>query len=285
MADKQMVRFTAVMVILLLSQVVYGGGVTTMVECVSAVSTEVNVPPVVEISPDVSSGKAPLRVRFDGNAWDGDGEVTSVEWDFEGDGLFEVIKSIPKELKGSQRMQALKQELQREYTFVKPGIFHVLAKVTDDKGSSSVESVTIQVYSDMPYLDVVPCNSGFEYMARAGYEAFFDAVSEKGVQFRMGDAWINYRVGNQLFGEVSKAKGVPGGNVMFIFMLDNLGFCLLITFFDSAGNPICGSVAFSNGDRYIWKFKDKVYYVLIDGEWVAMPSDWKPGDPLPPETC
>ncbi len=213
MVDKKMVRFTAVMLILLASQVVYGGGVTTMVECV-AVSTEANVPPVVEISPDVSGGMAPLRVRFDGNAWDQDGEITSLEWDFEGDGLFEVVKTIPKELKGSQRMQAVKGELLREYTFVKPGIFHVLAKVTDDRGSSSVGSVTIQVYSDMPYLDVVPCNSGFEYMARAGYEAFFDTVNEKGVQFRMGNARITYRLGNQLFGEVVKTKGIPAGNVI-----------------------------------------------------------------------
>ncbi len=97
---------------------------------------------------------------------------------------------------------------------MKPGIFHVLAKVTDDRGSSSVGSVTIQVYSDVPYLDVVPCNSGFEYMARVGYEAFFDTVNEKGVQFRMGDAWINYRLGNQTFGEVTEAKGVPEGNVI-----------------------------------------------------------------------
>ncbi len=213
MVDMNKMRWLAVMGILLLSQVVYEGN-TTRVAGSEPVSVQGNVPPGIEVIPDVSSGKAPLRVRFDGNAWDEDGEVTSLEWDFEGDGLFEVVRTIPKELKGNQRMQAVKQELLREYTFVKPGIFHVLAKVTDDKGSSSVESVTIQVYSDMPYLDVIPCNSGFEYMAKAGYEVFFDAVSEKGVQFRIGDAWITYRLGNQLFSEVIEAKGVPEGNVI-----------------------------------------------------------------------
>ncbi len=205
-------KVLAVMGVLLLSQVLYEGN-TTRVAGSEPVSVQANVPPELEVIPDVSGGKAPLRVRFEGNARDEDGDIAKVEWDFEGDGVFERANSV-KGLKGQEKTSALRDALRGEKTFLKPGIFHILVKVTDDKDSSSVQSVTIQVYSDTPYLDVVPCNSGFEYMAKAGYEAFFDAVNGKGVQFRIGDAWITYKLGNQLFGEVSKAKGVPAGNVI-----------------------------------------------------------------------
>ncbi|MBU7021903.1 MAG: hypothetical protein HXS41_12655, partial [Theionarchaea archaeon] len=33
-----------------------------------------NMPPVVEVVPDVSSGKAPLHVKFEGDVYDEDGE-------------------------------------------------------------------------------------------------------------------------------------------------------------------------------------------------------------------
>jgi PKD repeat protein len=65
----------------------------------NAVAASMNVPPVVEVLPDVSSGKAPLTVHFEGDALDEDGEIRFVEWDFTGDGVFEIQKSIAKELK------------------------------------------------------------------------------------------------------------------------------------------------------------------------------------------
>lgn len=32
---------------------------------------------------------------------------------------------------------------------------------------------------------------------------------------------------------------------------------------------------------YRWRLKNGIYYVFIDGNWVQMPDDWKPGEPLP----
>ncbi|MBU7028173.1 MAG: RHS repeat protein [Theionarchaea archaeon] len=67
-------------------------------------------------------------------------------------------------------------------------------------------------------------------------------------------------------------------------MTDSLDLVLMVTFLNAKGEKICGSVAFSNGDRYSWKLVDGVYYVLIDGEWVPVDDpDWKPGDELPSE--
>jgi RHS repeat-associated protein len=177
---------------------------------------QINIPPVVEVLPDVSSGKAPLTVTFFGEAWDEDGEVSSLEWDFEGDGTFEVARSF-EGLEGSLKEAALRNELQKEYTFSRTGIFHTLLRVTDDRSESSVSSVTIQVFSDVPWLDIVPCSSTeFAYMARASYEVFFTSEIESGsIQFQVRDAWISYRLENQNFGKMNEVKGVPAGNAIW----------------------------------------------------------------------
>ena len=168
--------------------------------CSVTASGDNNVPPVVEVVPAVSSGRVPLTVSFSGEAYDEDGEIFSLEWDFEGDGVFEVVQDV-QGLKGSLKVAAVKNVLLKEYTYTKPGIFHALLRVTDDKGESAVSSVTIQAYSDVPRLDVVPCNKKeFEYMAQAGYEAFFTGIGEN-VQFQIGDAdgkLITVKIDNQL---------------------------------------------------------------------------------------
>jgi len=170
-------------------------------------------PPVVEILPDVSRGKAPLVVHFDGDLYDEDGEVLSLEWDFEGDGVFEFSKNV-KNIERPQRLQALRLGLQREHIYRNPGIYHAVARVTDDKGESTVSSVTIQVHSDRPYLDITPCDTEFDYMAQAGYEAFFKSgiTDSESIRFQMGNYWISYQWENQLFGEVNRVKGVPESN-------------------------------------------------------------------------
>ncbi|MBU7038884.1 MAG: PKD domain-containing protein, partial [Theionarchaea archaeon] len=111
-----------------------------------------NIPPVVEIVPDVSSGKAPLRVQFDGDVYDEDGELTSLEWDFEGDGVFEMVKSLST-IERPQKLEVAREELQKEYVYETPGIYHAVVRVTDDKKESTTATVTIQVHSDTPWLD------------------------------------------------------------------------------------------------------------------------------------
>jgi RHS repeat-associated protein len=201
----------------------WNGSVLSFDEDISDFATDdtsgeprINIPPVVEVLPDVSSGKAPLTVTFFGEAWDEDGEVSILEWDFEGDGTFEVAKSF-EGLEGSLKEAAVRNELQKEYTFSRTGIFHTLLRVTDDKSESSVSSVTIQVFSDVPWLDIVPCSSTeFAYMARASYEVFFTSEIESGsIQFQVRDAWISYQLQDQNFGKMNEVKGVPSGNAIW----------------------------------------------------------------------
>jgi hypothetical protein len=95
----------------------------------SLTSATRNVPPVVEVVPDVSSGKAPLRVQFEGDVYDEDGEITSLEWDFEGDGAFEVTSNL-KSIERPQKLQAAREGLRKEYVYEKPGIYHAVVRVT-----------------------------------------------------------------------------------------------------------------------------------------------------------
>jgi YD repeat-containing protein len=186
----------------------------------NAVAASMNVPPVVEVLPDISSGKAPLTVHFEGDAVDEDGDILFVEWDFTGDGVFEIQKSIAKELKKDERRALIKNEMKKEYTFTKAGVYHVLVRATDDKEESSVSSVTVQVYSEVPWLDVVPCNKDeFTYMAKAGYEAFFkDTITEKEtIRFQVKDAWISYQFKEQAFSKISNVQGIPEGNAMWYY--------------------------------------------------------------------
>ena len=49
-----------------------------------------------------------------------------------------------------------------------------------------------------------------------------------------------------------------------------------------------GYVIYLDKGEYQFKYTydingKRVYYVLIDGEWVKMPEDWAPGKPLSPE--
>ena len=76
-----------------------------------------------------------------------------------------------------------------------------------------------------------------------------------------------------------KVRGIE----VSIQVFDNFLFSHTITYLNGKGEPICGSTAFSNGDRYTWKLVDGVYYVLIKGEWVLIDDqEWRPGKPLPP---
>ncbi|MBU7029149.1 MAG: PKD domain-containing protein, partial [Theionarchaea archaeon] len=206
------VKAFSLVVVLILSHIIYTGYPGQIVTGVPAAESE-NLPPLVEIVPDVSSGKAPLIVHFDGDVSD-DGEILLLEWDFEGDGTFEVTRNIPRELKGDERLLTIRNELKKEFTYTKAGIYHVLLRVTDDKEESCVSSVTIQVYSDVPWLDIVPCSNEFAYMARAGYEVFFanGITGKESVRFQVRDTWISYTMRNQIFEEVNRAKGVPSGN-------------------------------------------------------------------------
>jgi len=113
-------RALTMVVVLFLSQIIYIGH-TEFLASEQTVSHTANIPPVIEVIPDISRGKAPLVVHFDGDLYDEDGEVLSLEWDFEGDGVFEFSKDV-EDIERPQRLQALQLGLQKEHIYSNPGI-------------------------------------------------------------------------------------------------------------------------------------------------------------------
>jgi len=75
-------------------------------------------------------GEAPLTVNFDGSSsWDNDGTITSYDWDFDGDGSYELANSGAKP--GTRDFDG--------------GNHTVGLRVTDDDGASSEATVSINV--------------------------------------------------------------------------------------------------------------------------------------------
>ena len=74
-----------------------------------------------------------------------------------------------------------------------------------------------------------------------------------------------------------------GGFSLSTKVFDTFSQSVTVTYLNGKGEPVCGSTTFSNGDCYVWKLVDGVYYVLINGEWVSITDpEWGPGKPLPP---
>ncbi len=95
------------------------------------VTEHVNEPPLAVLVADVTNGINPLVVNFDASASsDIDGTIVRYEWDFDGDGTYDLDSSLtPSAL----------------FTFDIPGDYMVTVRVTDDGGltDTDVEAITV----------------------------------------------------------------------------------------------------------------------------------------------
>jgi len=105
------------------------GGETSVDEAtitVNAPAVSTNEPPVASVKSDVASGDAPLLVNFDANdSYDPDGYIVQYSWNF-GDGE-----------KAAGRMV--------DHTFQAPGVYQVIASVTDNEGALAEKEIAITV--------------------------------------------------------------------------------------------------------------------------------------------
>ena len=77
-----------------------------------------------------------------------------------------------------------------------------------------------------------------------------------------------------------------GADTIPIYADDGKTLIAVITIIETMGGTGYerGYVILLNGPdpeddiEYEYKRQGGIYYVLIDGEWVAMPPNWKPGD-------
>ena len=91
--------------------------------------TSANQPPVAVATATPTTGPAPLTVTFDGSGSnDPDGDTLSYAWDLDGDGAFDDSTAA-----------------QPTYTYTATGTYTATLRVTDSRGASDTDSVTITV--------------------------------------------------------------------------------------------------------------------------------------------
>jgi PKD repeat protein len=90
------------------------------------------LPPDAVMIYSIPTGPAPLTVIFSlvGDHADPDGALSNVEWDFDGDGVFDTSGMFPWE---------------HSYTYETPGEYHPVLRVTDDDGATATAELTVTV--------------------------------------------------------------------------------------------------------------------------------------------
>jgi PKD repeat protein len=86
--------------------------------------------PVANIVADINHGPAPLDVTLDASDSTDDGTIDKYEWDFEGDGVFELDSGTTSSV---------------NYTYTSDGFYHPAVRVTDNDGGqdAAVTNVTV----------------------------------------------------------------------------------------------------------------------------------------------
>jgi hypothetical protein len=100
----------------------YGGDSVLVKSCFLEFDFGDNLAPASQLTAPTSEGEAPFDIQFEVLASDADGSIAKIEWDTDGDGKLDVNT----ELISTKRI-----------TFSEPGIYRVLARVTDDKDGFS----------------------------------------------------------------------------------------------------------------------------------------------------
>ena len=99
--------------------------------------------PSLTLQASVSEGFAPLNVNFVATANDNDGSVMSYEWDFDGDGVYELTGSAHE-----------------SYTYTKIGVFSPHVRVIDNDGKQVTMSAHLKVRMQIDFSHNAVINPG-----------------------------------------------------------------------------------------------------------------------------
>ncbi len=107
------------------------GGLSNVAKIAITVAEQGNLPPLAHIEANPAGGDAPIIVTFisDGSE-DPDGEIVKYEWDFDGDGIFDLdTELMPYGL----------------YEFEVAGVYESAVRVTDDGGLTDIATIEITI--------------------------------------------------------------------------------------------------------------------------------------------
>ncbi|MCC7478043.1 PKD domain-containing protein [bacterium] len=123
------------------------GQIDTASVNISVDAPEGNKAPLAALVSDENSGTAPLKVNFDASgSQDSDGQILVHEWDFDGDGVFDLNSGTIATTSN---------------TYAVPSSYNAQVRVTDDDGGSSVASVALSVLApsgNVPPVAALSCD-------------------------------------------------------------------------------------------------------------------------------
>ena len=105
------------------------GSIATASEEVVVTSAGENMLPMADMYVDPTEGEAPLQVYFTSLSEDPDGEIVKYEWDFEGDGAWDLTEFVGG----------------AEFVYESAGVYHPAHRVTDNRGGTDTVSATVTV--------------------------------------------------------------------------------------------------------------------------------------------
>lgn len=100
-----------------------------------------NLLPTVDLQSDLTSGYAPFVVNFSVSSDDTDGTIESIDYDFDGDGTFDLLYGNTNE----------------EHTFDFPATYNVIVRVVDNDGGFAQDSISVVAshQNELPTCDLL----------------------------------------------------------------------------------------------------------------------------------
>lgn len=124
------------------------------------VNPPANDPPVAQLSANPTFGTAPLNVNFDAStSYDNDGSIVNYEWDYDGDGIYDNST-------GANPYSST--------TYTIADVYNATVRVTDDRGDSDTDFVTITVNAPSNYPPVADISANPSF-GTAPLDVNFDA--------------------------------------------------------------------------------------------------------------
>ena len=164
----------------------------------SVLISDVNHAPTVSITTSQIQGSSPLEIQFTAVAWDPDGTIASYEWNF-GDGESGSGEAI-------------------SHTFFGSGLYNVTLIVTDNKGTVSTASTTVDVTNAPPQVTITTS----KLQGGAPHTVTFSATASDSDGEITGYEW-NFGDGKTATGEtVTHTFDSPGTYQVDLKVTDNL---------------------------------------------------------------
>ena len=228
-----------------------------------------NSPPTAIISSDPTSGTAPATIFFDGTeSSDPDGTIVSYAWNF-GDGSTGSSSFV-------------------NHTYASPGSYNVLLSVTDDRGDTDNDQLTITVnepsFTDLTDTTTYWACDNFTLDKSGGEET----VTTTNAVITQDDGYFGAGLdctGNNMYATIPSAGNInmANGSIEMMVKLTQDQTDYSVSYFvDGQGTGsfsvvlTSSKIMFRYGGLYLSAISEEDYSSLVAGTWYKLKFSWSP---------